>query len=855
MDFTVHAPSPFHPQGARAVSNHLSLQVHRPARVLTPVAAAACLALLPGSLWAQAVSPPAAAASAPESAKNQPEAQQIIVTGTGRRETASKVPFNITAINQQTLREENITDVKRLLRDSIAISAPENSARFADSVTVRGLNVSPVNANNIEQFVRSTLSYYLDDTPLPNIAYRIKDVARVETLLGPQGTLYGAGSLGGTVRYITNKPRLGATEAVVNTSFYQSQYGGLSNDTDVVLNLPIGQNLALRASVAKLDEKGSIDRVSNPPWRQGADAWVTQPDAKTNVYENDDWQRVTGGRFSLLWRAAKGFDITLAHTQQKQLANGTTAVSLLPLGVANARNPAEVQTAWKNPQWALKDLPCFPNCTYRDESKYPVAVNDHSILSRYAEFADRRFNLDSIDVDVDLGFATLHSSTSQFKDSRIGQADYASQGQAFYFSFGDLGGKITSGRSAYITFDNTYKGISHETRLTSKGDGPLSWIAGLYHTKQDKSLKFSEVLPGMDAYLGADKATKSPLPDVGYSEDLASKYKETAVFGEASYKITEPWTLTLGGRLFNYTDTAKAKIVDYAGGFVDSDYTASGGTNGKSFYKVNTAYQLNNNLLAYVTLSQGFRRGGTNGFKDLGAKIVAADAREYQPDSTNNFELGVKGYLFDRSLYVEASVYRIDWKNAQTYRSQTINDFPINGTANGPDARTQGFEFSTRYRITPQWLVTYSNATTQGEWVSTKTHCIYADASSCRTWSEGGKLGGAPKWKHNLGLRFETSFGDDYAFWAKASARYRSELASDRSDSPLDNSSVATLPAVTRFNASVGLSKDAWDANLWIDNLSNVRKVVSGQTGGLMGPRVIYTTPRTVGLNFSYKFF
>ena len=252
----------------------------------------------------------------------------------------------------------------------------------------------------------------------------------------------------------------------------------------------------------------------------------------------------------------------------------------------------------------------------------------------------------------------------------------------------------------------------------------MSWIGGLHHTKQDKSLKFSEVLPGMDAYLGADKATKRPLPDVGYSEDLASKYKETAVFGEAAYKITEPWTLILGGRSFNHTDTAKTTFVDYAGGFVDSDYTASGGTDGQRFYKVNTAYQLNNNLLGYATFSQGFRRGGTNGFKDLGAKIVAPDAREDQPDSTNNCELGFKGYWLDRNLYLETSLYRIDWKNPQTYRSQTVNDFPVNGSANGPDARTQGLECSTRYRITPQWQMTYSAATTGGEWVATKTHCL-----------------------------------------------------------------------------------------------------------------------------------
>jgi iron complex outermembrane recepter protein len=115
-------------------------------------------------------------------------------------------------------------------------------------VTVRGLNVSPVGANNLEQFTRSTLAYYLDDTPLPNIAYRIKDVARVETLLGPQGTLYGAGSLGGTVRYITNQPEFGKLGLQANTSIYTYQGGSLSHDTDAVFNIPISDRFALCAS-------------------------------------------------------------------------------------------------------------------------------------------------------------------------------------------------------------------------------------------------------------------------------------------------------------------------------------------------------------------------------------------------------------------------------------------------------------------------------------------------------------------------------------------------------------------------------------------------------------------------------
>jgi iron complex outermembrane recepter protein len=830
----------------------------------SPIACAAALlaaVAVPNAAFAQTVQPPAAAASAAEARKAVAEPERIVVTGSGRRGTASKTPFNITAISEEALREENITDAKKLISQSVAINAPENPARFADSVTVRGLNVSPVNANNLEQFVKSTLAYYLDDTPLPNMGYRIKDIARVETLLGPQGTLYGAGSLGGTIRYITNKPKLGKVEGSLNTSFYQVKYGGLSNDTDVVVNLPIGEQVALRASVAKLDEKGWIDRISNPPWRTGTDAWTTKPNANQNVYKRDDWQEVLGGRFSALFQPFSGFSVTLAHTTQDQLANGTSAVSRLPLTVANARTAAERDLAWKNPQWEQKDQPCFPNCTYTSEAATPYAVNDHSILSRYPEWADRKFRMNSIDIDWDLGFANLHSATSQFKDSRIGVADYASQGWSFYapespiLAGFDVGGSITSNRSAFMTFDNTYKGISHESRLTSKAGQALDWIVGAYYTNQKKNLRFSEMLPGLDAYLGADKAQKSPLVDQGYSEDLGSNYTETAFYGEAGYRFDFGLRINAGVRAFEYKDTANVEIVDWAGGAVDNRYTATGKGKGKTYFKLNSSYNFNEDLLAYLTLSQGFRRGGTNPFRDRGTRIVAEDARDYKPDSTDNIELGLKGYLFDRSLYLETAVYQINWRDTQTYRSQDVSGFPVNGTANGPDSISRGWEFSARYKITPNWQVTYSTATVEAKWDGTKTHCLYVNGTSCRTWTEGGLLGGAPKWKHNLGTRFSYDISDSLTLKAGLSARYQGPVQVDRSDSPAGNDGVEKYKGFTRYGASLGLSADKWDAQLWVSNLTNLRVVSSVQAAGLMGPREISPQPRMVGMNFSYRFF
>ncbi len=796
-------------------------------------------------------------------AKSDTAAQlpQVIVTSSKREEASHKVPYNVSVLTEEQLREDNITDAKKLINQSVAINAPTNSARFADSVTVRGLNISAVNANNLEQFAKSTLAYYLDETPLPNMGYRIKDIARVETLLGPQGTLYGAGSLGGTVRFITNKPKLGVTEGRVNTSFYQTQNGGISNDTDAVFNLPLADNVALRASVARLDEAGFTDRVSSPPWRTGANAWTGKPDAKQNVYEDDDWQRVTGGRFSVLWKLTNDLSVTLAHTTQDQLAHGTTGVSKLPLSIANAKSPAEVDAAWKKPE-----SNCTVSCTYKDGFLAPNAVNDHTVLSRYPEFADRQFRMNSIDVSWNLGFATLNSSTSTFTDARVGQADYASQGWAYYSgedgacgSYCNFGTGITSDRSAYMTFDNSYKGLSHESRLTSNGTGPIRWIAGIYYTTQEKSLKFSEWVPGMEQYLasqGRKVAIQGGRPGEGYYENLASNYKETAVFGEIGWRATPEWLTTVGGRFFNYQDQVTAQIVDYAGDAAGADRDATSGANGKSYYKVNTSYQLTPDLLAYGTWSQGFRRGGTNAFRNEGSKIVRPELMSYLPDSTDNKEIGLKGFLLNRQLYLETDVYQIDWKNPQTYRSQTVGGvFPLNGTTNGPNAKTQGFEFSSRLKVNENWQLSYSATKSMGVWAETLVQPLYTNSTSgTRTWAEGGNLGGAPTWKHNLGVRFNTVLDGDYYLTAGLNARYTGGVQVDRADSEAQNQTITLYPAYTLVNANVGLSKGDWDLNLWAQNLTNVQAIASNQESGLLGARVMYTTPLTIGMNLSYKF-
>ncbi|WP_163936073.1 TonB-dependent receptor [Paraferrimonas sp. SM1919] len=784
-----------------------------------------------------------------EEASEQQDLQDIEVlqiTSSGRLGLASEVPMNVTAMGADELRSKNITDAKALIADSVVISAPLNSARLGESVTVRGLNVSAASANNLASFERTTLAYYLDNTALPRMTYRLKDISRVETLLGPQGTLYGGGSLGGTIRYITNKPDTEELTVDVNTSIYHVQNGSLSNDTDVTLNLPLTDTLAFRANVSHLDDNGYTDRVKQAVWWDESNHKLGSPAGE--VFEDDDWQDSTGARLQLKWAPTDTFDINFAYTRQKQKAHGTSGAS-----------------RWDETA-ACESLYAGQNCNLEAQES-PYQYDRYTIQRVHEEFTDRLFEMGSVEINWDLGFANLMSSTSGYKDDSAGQADYLNYGDEYYGWIPGMGFSETK-ESALLKTDNDYQGIEHETRLTSTIDSPLSWIAGFYYSDRQSTLKFWEVFKGLDKAMSDDWGGYNPddyyvrpEADTGYFEDADSKYQEFAIYGELGYQVTDAWNVTLGARFFNWKDTNLRSIEDYTGyiGTVTNE-TVQEGT-GDSIFKFNTSYNVADSQLLYFTASQGFRRGGTNSYRDMGDLKVSKEAQIYDPDTTTNYEFGYKGTSLDNDLYVQLNAFHIDWDNTQTYNAQYIEIFPLNGTNNGPAAKSQGIEAQVRYNLTDNFSVKWETATAKAEFVENKSLCIFeggeaAEGNQCRTWYKGGELGGTPTWRHNLAFNYTQELGDG-VLDANIRAKYVGEMLSDRADANADGSidEPYKYDAYTLLNAQVSYSIDAWTASLWINNLTNEAAEVSYQDQGApFGYTSIYAQPRTIGLNFSYNF-
>lgn len=782
--------------------------------------------------------------------KSKEDFELIEVTASGRVTTANDLPMNISAMGAEELRTKNISDIKDLIAESVAISAPGNSNRFAESVTVRGLNVANVNANNLERFATSTLAYYLDAAPLPNIAYRIKDVSRVETLLGPQGTLYGGGSLGGTIRYITNKPDLEEFSVDFNTNVYQVKKGSLSHDTDLVINAPLTDTLAARVSLARLDDGGFTDRIVNPVWLSEEQKRIGSPNNGQELYEDDDWEKTNSARVQLLWQPSDDLSINFSHIEQAQLAHGTRGAS----------------------RWDVDQACAFEGkteCDYISQTA-PFQVDEYTIQSVHEEYSDRDFSMSSVELNWDLDFATLSSSISHYDDARVGQGDYLFEGFFYYSVLAYLPSVSfeNTNQSGFVSYDNTYSGTTHETRLTSKDDGNFSWIAGIFTTQQDKQLKFWERFVGLDDAMVADYGGFDPrleypdrkYVDTGYDENISSEYSEQAIYGEASYKITPEWTITGGARFFRYEDNAFKSINDYTGYLgIDEGDSNTDGT--ESIFKFNTSYNFNDNALAYLTISQGFRRGGTNGFRPDGDLQVAQSTQNFEPDTTTNKEIGVKASMLDRQLFVQAAIYQIDWHNTQTYYSQNLLGFPLNGTTNGPDAQSEGVELDLRYNLNDQFSIRASYAKSEAEFTETREVCLFEDGSSCRTWLAGDSLGGTPDARKNLSISYYDELGDG-SVDADLSFRFIGDQQSARQDSNLleDGSIELDEPYIfegyNTVNFSISYSSDNWKVGAYIDNLTDELGETSYQrVGGTFGYKSIYIQPRTIGMTFSYNYY
>lgn len=781
--------------------------------------------------------------SAAEQVQAEQEIETIEVTATRRTGSAQEVPMNISALDGDVMKTQNILSQEDVARWVPGLTISDQGGREDAAIIVRGLNT-----NTSDRIADGgTVATYVGEIALKS-DIRLTDIKRVEVLIGPQGTLYGAGTLGGAIRYILNDPEMDYTSASLSVdAFSLAESSGLGNEVGAVFNTPIIEDeLALRVSVNRFDTPGFIDynyvlktpgtSISDPDWN---DDGAVQANLK-QIKDANDEQTLTL-RTALKWSPNDTFTGTLNYFYQKQENGGNSTDNYQTLSPTN-----------------------------------PISglIGRYENASRYEEPNEKTDKLLSLELELDLGFADLVSATGYAEYDQIGQRDQTDLlMQDIWSGYADY--------PAYTSDTGSSETLSQELRLVSNTDDDLNWIVGFYYNKVDSKNDDREYTPGAtrDWFDGEYVNIEYDLEYIakGWSED-----KESAIFGEVGYAFTDDLNVTVGARFYEYdVATWSAATAPFYDGEIastdDLDYEKVSASDNGSLFKLNASYQLNKEVLTYFTISEGFRLGGGNGLVactfPLTTQVCALPNEiDYKPDTTTNTELGFKSSWYKNKLHLNASLFSVDWDDAQ------IGAASVNGseliTLNAGRANSTGVELSGRTTLIENWTIFASYSYANAELTEDAPFLfgvIDEQGTALQDYydgKDGDRLPGAPEQQFSLGISYLTEVLDDRPLTINYGLTAQDEVITKvglRADGE-------TLPGYALSNVSATLNLDDWSVTAYVDNLFNKYAYTSTrrdkswagkakfdsqnkdlpELGRVYGHYV--TKPRTIGVRVNYDF-
>ena len=798
------------------------------------------LALL---LCHEAVAGPAA--STPSHDSLPATIKEIIVTASRRATPIQDIPYNISAMSGAALSRTGVSNLGQLANQVPGFNFEDRGPGFAGATVpvIRGLNASNTDRPGmvIEQM---PVGIYIGNSP--TLGYiPMLDIARVEVLRGPQGTLYGAGSLGGTVRLIPNSPKLNHWSGMMNVSgtdtAHSSQMGYAGQ---LLVNVPLGKIAALRAigsyrrQAGFISQYGIMARNGNPV--TGAPLLADPADVANSpaIYYNKpdaNYDDITAGRVSLLIQPNKLLRMELAY-------NGSYVQG--------------VNDNIDNPTYAGGAAPWDPRITLPATGAYQI---DSSTLAPYS----RHTNLTSLDLSYDAGFATISSTTAYGETSAVTGTDANALIlglPATYLPY-YTGTPINPRYVATMNDIDTEHRLTEEVRLVSKAGRHFDYVAGVFYEHDSRSLVWDIFEPGTTAQT---IAAGGPLVTTGpqgatFFENAPQAFTESALFGELTWHITRKWQLTGGSRFFHDSLTQNQNfhsyIINLAGGNNSSNSLSD------HIFKLNTSYKFLPHQLVYATFSQGFRRGGVNAFPLSGFYQESRAILNYAPDTANNYELGVKGVLYNGLRY-SADVYYIAWKSPQVGIS-TPNTWPV--VVNGKRAVSKGLElevhtplFSPRLNLTLGYSYTDARLTDHfclpvGDGTGLPNGFIQCGIQGFN----GERLPGSSQNDGSVTLTYLQRLGSAHSLTYTLNAVYRGSVINSIG-TIANNFSPVTLSGYTLLNAGVNASiTDNLTAGVFASNILNKRAVLGAPQRGVaflgnLANSYTINRPREITLKLSY---
>ena len=803
--------------------------------------------------------------------------EEIVVTATARSTSVLDIPYNISAISGEAMEQQNIVNQYDLLRSMHGISVIDRGYRNAgtvNSIVIRGLNVDNGANGDIQLNAVPTVATYVDNTPMFG-NFILKDLERVEVLRGPQGTLYGSGSLGGLVRYISNKPSSEEFEAKISLDY--GQVSGSDGDQmagDVMLNVPLGDKAAFRIAVSKIDNDGSIDYVNAYQLNSFGEPLIDVGGTCTDPRQASDNDKLFGvgcfeevkdadtveidyARAAFRIEPTDNFSAQIAYQKQDDDIGARRAITL-------GDNSGNGQVAVGDPLYF----------SYGDDDSGQVLLEPSS----------REVELTTLDLEFDFGFATFTSNTSAMTHVGEGTSD---NGGLWATDRNDWNALLYGGewprpaQRAERGYDDDV--FIQEFRLVSgEREGNVDWLVGAFYMDQETDVWQLSYNPGMQVFNDACRATGAvecttggiyggfwprfypDLTEIDLDYKRSIQYEEIAIYGEVTYHFSDTFRLTGGFRWFE-DETINNSHLGYplVVGWTVSPSPEETISNDDTLFKLNASWDLANDKMIYATYSEGYRHGGAQAVPDGDAvppdnfgEPNASAIRTFEADTVTNYEIGLKGRTGNLSYTISA--FHVDWDNPQLNTVTQIYSFYI--ADNGDKASTEGIEAelegyineSFHYRIG----YTYVQAELDKDFVSTQSGGLIAPA--------GSQLPAAPSSVLSLNLDKTRNLSGGMDVIVGVNGYYQSEAENFiTTDSYLSEN----FGSFALWGANATLAAENWSAMLYVKNLTDE----AGASGSFPctyfcsdsgtfenwygnGNRNFIVQPQTVGLKFTYNF-
>jgi outer membrane receptor protein involved in Fe transport len=798
-------------------------------RNLLLVGAAAMAVATPA--WAQ--TPEEEQAAAADQDATASEGDVIIVTATKRATTVQDVPFSVNAQTQEDIQRANASTIEDISRN-VAGLAVQNLGPGQSQVSVRGVSAGQIVRD--QPGVKEQVGIYLDESVISLSLFTpdldLFDLNRVETLRGPQGTLFGSGSVGGTVRYITNQPKLGRVEGLIEGNLNLVDEGDIGGHLKGMVNIPVADTLAIRA-VAYYDAyAGFIDALG--------------PAGEKNI--NDGTRG--GLRISALWQPVEQVRITPRIVYQ------------------------EVRTKGFNRQEVF-------NLYHNDFVEGPDAFDKREqYLLKEERFKDDFF-LGDLTASYDFGPFEVTSVTSYTERDILVSRDASALTHSVSIDLGLDLSVIDIPSNLRDTTD--LEQWTQEIRASSTGDGPLQWVVGGFYSDTDRLYRQRLPTPGYAEYVddvfgaGTSAAVSNGFPnlDSPYNANLPYDIKQKALFGEASYDFGQ-FKATGGLRYYDFNEER-----DFVSGglFSNGDMLLDEKTSSNGFSPRGiVTWEPNRNLSVNVQVSKGFRLGGVNDplnlplCSDADEAIFGPFAGEFKDETLWNYEAGVK--YAKGPLTVNAAIFHTKIKDLQvTLDAGTCSSRLVFNT----EGHTTGAELEVTASPLPGLDLSLAGSYVSAEFDETLANDP-SNPNDPLTVStgirEGNRLPSVPKFQMAATATYGDRWGDSGDWYVSASFQHvgsRYTQPADQENNPrtfthnlapvVPPGSATTLDlkldSYQLFNLSAALELDSGlDFVLYVNNLFDENAILAfdRERGGRARLGYHVGTPRTIGLTVRQAF-